>query len=53
MVEERGGRQDGYEFKWGTQMPAPPADWHGTYTEATYSVITRENWLDFVLEPQQ
>lgn len=53
MVEERGGRQDGYEFKWGTQRPARPADWRETYPEATYSVITRENWLDFVLEPPQ
>ena len=49
MVEERGGRQDGYEFKWGGRMPKPPRDWSATYPDATHTVINRENWLEFVL----
>jgi uncharacterized protein len=51
MVEERAGRQDGYEFKWGRRTPKPPRDWSSTYPNATYSVINRDTWLEFVLEP--
>ncbi len=50
MVEEREGRQDGYEFKWRGRTPKPPRDWSATYAKASYSVIDRENWIDFVLE---
>jgi uncharacterized protein len=49
MVEEREGRVDGYEFKWGRKTPAAPRDWQATYAEATYTVVDRENYLEFVL----
>lgn len=49
MVEEREGRLDGYEFKWGGKTPSPPRDWQGTYAESTYAVVNRENYLEFVL----
>jgi hypothetical protein len=49
MVEEREGRQDGYEFKWGARPTKPPRDWSSTYPDATCSVIDSENRLEFVL----
>lgn len=49
MVEEREGRLDGYEFKWGMKAPTSPRDWKRTYSEATYTLVNRENYLGFVL----
>lgn len=48
MVEELEGRQDGYEFKWRDRAVKPPRDWAATYPDATYSIVNRENWLEFV-----
>lgn len=49
FVEEREGKLFGYEFKWGERTKKPPHDWLETYSEASYEVITRENYLDFIL----
>jgi hypothetical protein len=48
MVEEREGRHDGYEFKWRDRSATPPRDWTAAYTHAKYSIVSRENWLEFV-----
>ncbi len=48
LVEERDGRLHGYEFKWGRKRPRPPRPWLETYDNATYQVIDRENYLEFV-----
>jgi len=49
LVEERGGKLFGYEFKWGNRKPREPRLWRETYPEASYEIITPENYLDFVL----
>lgn len=49
LVEERDGKLFGYEFKWGNKKTKPPKDWLNTYKEATYKVIDKENYLDFIL----
>ena len=53
MVEERAGRLYGYEFKWGMKpdkrSTRPPKEWVSTYRDAEYLVVSRENYLDFVL----
>ena len=49
LVEEREGRLAGFEFKWGARAPKPPKAWAGTVPDATYTMIDRENYLDFVL----
>ncbi|MEW6586508.1 MAG: ATP-binding protein [Nitrospirota bacterium] len=50
MIEEREGRLFGYEFKWSEKPKAKiPKDWAKTYSNAEYSVITTENYLEFVL----
>lgn len=48
FVEEREGRLFGYEMKWGKATPRPPREWLAAYPEASYEVVTRENYLEFV-----
>lgn len=45
FVEERDGKLFGYEFKWKKQNTKEPKSWRETYPEATYEVITPENYL--------
>ena len=50
LVEERGRQLDGYEFKWAHGKPVrPPKGWRATYPEATFSVITLQNYQDLIL----
>ncbi|MBN2541977.1 ATP-binding protein [bacterium] len=48
LVEERDGKLFGYEIKWGKKTKRIPTDWKGTYPEAEYMIINRENYLDFI-----
>jgi len=49
-VEERGGHLHAYEFKWkkGSNAKAP-ASWVRAYPDATFQVVTPNNYLDFIL----
>ncbi len=49
LVEERGGKLYGFEFKYGTKKVKPPKAWVDTYDNATWEVVNKENFLDFVL----
>lgn len=49
MVEERQGGIHGYEFKRGNRKPATPREWREAYPEATWSLVSRDNYLDFLL----
>ncbi len=49
LVEERGGTLYGYEFKWQGQMRSGTRrEFTGAYPNAQVSVITRENYWDFI-----
>lgn len=48
-VEERNGELHGYEFKWNTGKAKAPATWLETYPNANFSLVNRENYLDFLL----
>jgi len=49
LVEERDGKLYGFEIKWSPKARVKaPKDWMGSYKNATYQVITRENYLDFI-----
>lgn len=48
-VEERNGKLSGYEMKWGAKQPKAPREWLETYKNATYKVISKENYLDFIV----
>ena len=50
LVEEREGRLFGYEAKWSLRKRLQaPSLWTGTYANAEYQVIHRDNYLEFVL----
>jgi len=50
FVEERGKKLDGYEFKWSPKKYAKaPSEWVNAYSEASYTVITADNYQEFVL----
>ena len=50
LVEERGGKLYGYEFKWSNRKKIkPPKDWLNTYDNAKFKVITPENYLEFIV----
>lgn len=48
LVEERNGTLHGYEMKWGKARPRPPKEWVTAYPDATWELINRENYLDFI-----
>jgi predicted AAA+ superfamily ATPase len=49
MVEERDGKLYGFEFKWKPRKTNAPALWKETYPGAGFQVITKENFLEFVI----
>lgn len=48
-LEERGGHLFGYEFKWRSGPKKAPSTWLKTYDNASYQLINRDNFLEFVL----
>jgi uncharacterized protein len=49
LVEERAGKLFGYEMKWSAKKEvSAPRDWLTGYENASFEVITRENYQDFV-----
>ncbi len=51
FVEEREGKLFGYEFKWTSKNCKPPRLWLDTYPQASWEVIDRTNYPDFVTIP--
>lgn len=49
LVEERNGTLNGYETKWGKAKPRVPKEWATGYPDATWQLINRENYLEFIL----
>ena len=47
-IEMHEGKLLGYEFKWQPQHIKSPKDWLTTYPEAEFTVIHRDNYLDFI-----
>ena len=48
IVEERGGKLFGYEVKFSDNTARVPSQWASTYPEASFEVVTKDNFLDFV-----
>ena len=48
FVEEREGKLYGFEFKWGTKKIPPPREWLEAYPEGVFSVVDRDNYLNFL-----
>lgn len=52
LVEEQNGQLHGYEIKWGDARPKPPKEWLDAYPQATWSLINKNNYLDFIAAPE-
>jgi predicted AAA+ superfamily ATPase len=48
-VEERDGKLFGYEIKWGDKKVKEPKLWRETYDNAEYKLVSRDNYLEFIL----
>lgn len=48
LVEEHGGKLHGVECKWGRHRAKPPRAFATEYSDADFTVITPENYLDFI-----
>ncbi len=50
LVESRGGRLYGYEFKYQKKNWRPPKSWLKAYPNAEAHLVTKDNFLEFVTE---
>ena len=48
IVEEREGKLFGYECKWSKLKAKAPKDWVESYPEASFEVISKENYFDLL-----
>ncbi|MEK7545170.1 MAG: ATP-binding protein [Patescibacteria group bacterium] len=48
IIEEREGKLFGYECKWSDKKTKAPKDWLENYKNASFEVITQENYLKFI-----
>ncbi len=49
LIEEREGRLYGYEIKWASKKAKKPVEWLNTYKNSQYSIINKDNYLDFIV----
>ena len=49
FIEERDGKLFGYEIKWKDKKIKAPADWLSAYPGSEFSVISPENYLEFIV----
>jgi hypothetical protein len=47
-IEEKSQEIEAFEFKWGNTKAKIPVAFANAYPEAKFSVITKENYLDFI-----
>lgn len=48
-IEEGGGRYNGFEFKWAKDKAAAPKDFLNNYANSSVSLITKNNYFEFLL----
>ncbi len=48
LIEESGGALAGFEFKWTSKKAKVPEEFLKTYENSTFTVITPENYLEFI-----
>ena len=49
LVEERDGRLYGFEFKWKPRKISAPKIWKETYANSEFEVISKDNFLEFLI----
>lgn len=50
-IEEREGNLFAYEIKWKIKKVKIPSAWKDAYPDSEYSVISQDNYLDFITKP--
>lgn len=50
LIEVENGKLNAFEFKWGEKLPRVPRAFADNYSEATYQVVNKSNFLDFILK---
>jgi predicted AAA+ superfamily ATPase len=50
LIEESAGQLFGYEIKWKKTRVSAPKDWNKYYPDAGFEVISRENYLNYILK---
>ncbi len=48
LIEEQGGQLSGFEFSYKKAKRTIPRDWKNSYPNATYDIITKDNFLPFI-----
>ena len=48
LVEDKKGKLYGYEMKWSKKKVKPPPGWLKHYSNSSWKIIHRENYLDFI-----
>lgn len=49
LIEEKNAELAAFEFKWNNKTTQPPKEWTKAYPTSSFSVITKENYLEFIL----
>ena len=49
LVEDRDGKLYAYEFKWGPRKVNAPKAWADAYPDSEFQVISKENFLEFLI----
>lgn len=49
LIEESEGKLSGFEMKWGKTKTKAPADFLRSYPGSDFTVINKENYLDFIV----
>ncbi len=52
LIEESGGNLIGFEFKWAETKTKIPRQFLEAYDKSEFRIINRENYLDFITDPQ-
>jgi predicted AAA+ superfamily ATPase len=47
-IEERNGKLSAFEYKWGNTPAKIPSEFAKSYPDASFEVITQDNYLDFI-----
>jgi len=48
LIEERGGKLYGYEFKWSNKPLKSPLEWRKAYPDSEFELIHPENYFPFI-----
>ncbi len=52
LVEEKDGKLNGYEFKWGNKQAKAPVSWTENYSNSTFKCINSDNFIQWLRIPR-